>query len=238
MASLTSLVVHYHHGEAHADLPPKGANALSALAWWSSSTTVVGVSKSQHVAQALIVVDVQAAFVSGATAVPAATSLLTEIGGLLHRAREGGALVVHLQNDGPAGSVDEPSTPGWELFLPIGDHGDEVVFRKSSDDGFYGTALADLLYVNDVRSLAICGLMSEMCVAATARTAMALGFHVVMPHDAHGTYDIPAVAGLADLVPARMVSRVAEWSLGDQIDIVGRAADVRFKAPERGGEEI
>jgi hypothetical protein len=33
-----------------------------------------------------------------------------------------------------------------------------------------------------------------MCVAATARTALARGFRVVLPHDGHATYDIPATA--------------------------------------------
>jgi hypothetical protein len=28
-----------------------------------------------------------------------------------------------------------------------------------------------------------------------------------------------------------MVSRTAEWALGDQIDIIARAADIRFEPP-------
>jgi streptothricin hydrolase len=71
--------------------------------------------------------------------------------------------------------------------------------------------------------------MSEMCVSATARSALNLGYHVVLPHDGHATYDIPAVEGLADTVPHAMASRVAEWALGDQIDIIAHAADVRFE---------
>jgi hypothetical protein len=30
-----------------------------------------------------------------------------------------------------------------------------------------------------------------------------------------------------------MVSRVAEWALGDQADIIARAADVRFTPPDQ-----
>jgi streptothricin hydrolase len=70
--------------------------------------------------------------------------------------------------------------------------------------------------------------MSEMCVSATTRSALNEGYHVVLPHDAHATYDIPAVEGLADAVPHAMVSRAAEWALGDQIDIIPRASDIRF----------
>jgi hypothetical protein len=37
----------------------------------------------------------------------------------LARARAVGAVVIHLENDGPAGAVDQPGTPGWELYLPV-----------------------------------------------------------------------------------------------------------------------
>jgi len=67
-----------------------------------------------------------------------------------------------------------------------------------------------------------------MCVSATARSALARGYHVVLPHDAHATYDIPAAEGIAELVPHAMVSRVAEWALGDEIDVIAHAADVLF----------
>ena len=40
--------------------------------------------------------------------------------------------------------------------------------------------------------------------------------------------DIPAVKGLAERVPHAMVSRVAEWALGDEIEVVSHAADIRF----------
>ncbi|MES4902435.1 MULTISPECIES: isochorismatase family protein [unclassified Streptomyces] len=179
--------------------------------------------------QALIVVDVQSAFVSGPSAVPDAPRMLERVTDLTARARAAGALVVHLQNDGPAGAADEPMTPGWELRLPVHEGQREVVIRKSEDDGFEDTPLGELLTGMGIRALAVCGVMSEMCVSATARTALALGYRVVLPHDAHATYDIPAAAGISDVVPAAMVSRVAEWALGDEIEIVPRAADVTFE---------
>ncbi|MER7794549.1 cysteine hydrolase family protein [Streptomyces sp. NPDC097640] len=184
--------------------------------------------------QALIVVDVQAAFVSGPDAVPDAPRMLEGIEGLLARARTEGALVVHLQNDGPAGAADEPKTPGWELHLPIHKGRREVVIRKTEDDGFHGTPLGALLTEAGISDLAVCGVMSEMCVSATARTALALGYRVVLPHDAHGTYDIPAAPDISDAVPAAMVSRVAEWALGSDAEIVPRAADVTFRTERRG----
>ena len=57
------------------------------------------VSDSLRSVQGLIVVDMQAAFVSGEEAVPQAAGLLMTVADLIQRARETDALVVHLQND-------------------------------------------------------------------------------------------------------------------------------------------
>ncbi|QES45557.1 cysteine hydrolase [Streptomyces venezuelae] len=181
--------------------------------------------------QALIMVDMQTAFVAGDGAVPDAERLLERVRGLLARARESGAVVVQLQNDGEPGTSDETGTPGWEIHLPADTDRGEIVLRKTVDDGFEDSPLESLLRDAGVKELAVCGVMSEMCVRATASTALELGFRVVLPHDAHATYDIPAAEGISDVVPAATVSRVAEWTLGDEVEIVPRAADVVFTKP-------
>jgi streptothricin hydrolase len=178
------------------------------------------------VAQALLLVDVQRGFVSGPDAVPAAPALLTALDGLVVAARDAGALVVHLQNDGPPGQPDEPHTPGWELAIAPRDG--EPVLRKTEDDPFAATDLAALLSGHGVTRLAVCGVLSEFCVSAAARGALDRGFGVVLPHDAHATYDVPPGPGSAG-VPADSASRAAEWALGDEIEIVATAAEVRFE---------
>ncbi|MFD4942202.1 cysteine hydrolase family protein [Streptomyces sp. NPDC058409] len=181
-------------------------------------------------AEALLVVDVQKAAVCGDRAVPGTARLLDRTADLIARARRSGALVVHIQNDGPAGAGDEPHTPGWELHHPVETGPCEVVIRKTEDNGFDGTSLGGLLTESRVQALAICGVMSEMCVQATARAALALGYRVLMPHDAHATQDIPAAPGISDRIPAATVSRVAEWALGDEVEVTARAEDVMFTA--------
>ncbi|MEU8781940.1 isochorismatase family protein [Streptomyces sp. NPDC048637] len=184
--------------------------------------------------EALLLVDLQSAFVAGDEAVPDAARVLDRSRELLTRARAAGALVVHLQNDGEPGTVDEPHTPGWELHLPVETGPRESVIRKSQDDGFEDTPLGALLDDAGVEALALCGVLSEMCVSATARTALARDFRVVLPHDAHATYDIPAAPGISERVPAALSSRAAEWALGDEIEIVAQAAEVTFTAARPG----
>lgn len=178
-------------------------------------------------ADALIVVDMQNAFVSGPEAVPARERLIGMVDVLLAEARAAGAPVIFLQNDGPAGAVDEPFKSGWDLFFSI--RSDEMILRKTKDDGFDGTDLHDVLLANSVKTIAICGVLSEMCVAATVRTAMERGYDVLLPHDAHATYDVPAGPG-SEGVPAAMAARAAEWSLGSNIIICASAREVGFIA--------
>lgn len=177
--------------------------------------------------QALLIIDIQKGGVAGDSAVPDAERLVDRAGHLLDEARASGALIVHVQNDGRPGTPDEQNTPGWELHLPVAPGDREVVIRKLKDDSFAGTPLTQLLADHDVRSLAICGLMSEMCVSATARTALARGFRVVLPHDAHTTTGIPGTATGPAISP-EIVARVAEWALGDELELVEHAADIRF----------
>ncbi|MCO5994861.1 isochorismatase family protein [Actinoallomurus rhizosphaericola] len=171
--------------------------------------------------EALVVIDMQKGFLAGDAAVAGADRLIANVSDLLLRARQAQALVIHLQNDGSAGAVDEPGRPGWELCLT---GVDEAVVRKTSDDGFAHTPLGALLERRRVRRIAIGGLLSEMCVSATARTALARGFSVVLPRDAHSTYPL-------DDIPAHVVARVAEHSLGDEVELVGTSAAVDFVAP-------
>ncbi|KOF13490.1 isochorismatase [Ensifer adhaerens] len=178
-------------------------------------------------AEALLVVDVQRAFISGADAVPDHLSLQRAVGRLLERAREKGAPILFLQNDGPKGTPDEPGTDGWQLFFDA--RPGETVVRKSFDDGFHGTDLEAQLRSHGVETLAICGMLSEMCLAATARQAMDIGFSVILAHDAHATYDVPPGPGGSERVPARMAARAAEWSLGDEIILVGTVDEIGFE---------
>ena len=182
---------------------------------------------SINTVDALVVVDVQNAFVSGPEAVPGHKLLISRVELLLSLARLAKAPVIFLQNDGPVGAIDEPFQPGWALFFPPQPH--EKIVRKKKDNGFDGTDLHTILTGLGIRTVAMCGMLSEMCLAATARAAMEHGYGVLLPHDAHATYDVPAGPG-SEGVPAAMAARAAEWSLGDEIKICASAHEVRFVA--------
>ncbi|MDP9312619.1 MAG: cysteine hydrolase [Chloroflexota bacterium] len=170
---------------------------------------------------ALLVIDAQQGLLDGEGAVPDALGVVHRIRTVLAAARSAGALVVHLQNDGDSGSLDEPGTPGWLIHPQVAPEPNELVLRKCRDDGFDGTELADVLTRNQVTRLAIVGLLSEMCVSATVRGALARGLQVVLVRDAHATYNL-------DDIPSSVVSRVAEHALGDEVDLID-AVSVGFE---------
>lgn len=186
-------------------------------------------------AEALLLVDVQCAFMEGTDAVPGHLVLQASIARLLARARQAGVPVIFLQNDGAPDSPDAPHTAGWQLYFPAG-RGEHVLF-KTDDDGFVETGLQALLDELGVQCLALCGLLSEMCLAATARAALQRGFEVLLAHDAHATYDVPPGPGGSPGVPAALAARVAEWSLGDEVLILPGVDSVAFSSVDVAGGE-
>lgn len=183
--------------------------------------------KGIAVAHAVIVVDMQRAFVESPGAIPRIGTVLPAAQRQIEGAHAAGALVIFLQNDGAAGEPDQPATAGWELA--IAPQPGDVVVRKRYDDGFDGTEVETVLRTHQVKTISICGVMSEMCVAATARSAMERGYEVALAHDAHGTYDVPALASGEPGVPAALATRAAEWSLGDDVLIPLTSESVRFR---------
>jgi hypothetical protein len=87
---------------------------------------------------ALLVIDAQMKLLDGPTAVPSAVETTGRIAALLAAARNAGALVVHLQNDGHPGARDEPDSPGWAIHPAVEPRSDEPRLRKRGDDGFEG----------------------------------------------------------------------------------------------------
>ena len=108
---------------------------------------------------ALLIIDAQQGFLDGEAAIPNARVLVDRIAELLAAARSAGALIVHLQNDGAPGAIDEPETTGWFIHPSLAPKSDEPVLRKTGDDGFEGTELETILAHNHVTRIAVAGLL-------------------------------------------------------------------------------
>jgi streptothricin hydrolase len=139
-------------------------------------------------ATALLLVDVQRNMLEGSTQVPAADQVRPALQSLLARARAADALVVHIQNDGPEGSADEPETGGWELVFPPVPG--ELAIRKAEPDVFIADAcLAATLTARGIDRVVVAGMQSNHCVEQASRGALRHGFTVMLASGAHATHD-------------------------------------------------
>jgi nicotinamidase-related amidase len=108
---------------------------------------------------------------------------------LLAAHRDSGAPVVHLRHvwDAPDALYMRPGTPGVEIHPDVAPAGGEPVFDKAFPNGFLETPLDAHLRGAGVDELVVCGMMTSMCVDATVRAAVDLGYSVTVAHDACAT---------------------------------------------------
>ena len=135
-----------------------------------------------------MLIDVQRNMLEPPAPVPSAASIRAALEDLLLKARQAGAFVVHVQNDGPPGEPDEPGTDGWQLVFPAG--AGELIVRKDQSDTFAANpALAKDLADKEITEVVIAGMQSNYCVAESSRGALKRGLQAILASGAHATYD-------------------------------------------------
>lgn len=83
-----------------------------------------------------------------------------------------------------------PDTPGVEIHDHIKPLRDDRVIQKVYPNSFRETKLLEELNKDRITQLVICGAMSHMCIDATTRAAVDLGFHCQVIQDACATKDL------------------------------------------------
>jgi nicotinamidase-related amidase len=166
------------------------------------------------VTRALIVVDVQNDyFPGGAHPLVAPEAAAANARRLLDAFREAGEQLVHVQHvwDAPDASFMRPGTPGVEINEAVAPLPGEPVIRKAHPNSFLETPLEEILRADGVEAVVVCGMMTSMCVDATARAAADLGFAVTVVHDACATLDLEFGG---ETIPARQVHGAFLAALG------------------------
>jgi nicotinamidase-related amidase len=149
----------------------------------------------------LLLIDVQRNMLEPPSPVSDAASVGAAIAGVLESARDAGATVIHIRNNGIDGDPDQPGTDGWQLIHDVRDG--EPVVDKTTPDSFAGTDLAE--FVRDGAPIVAIGMQSDYCVRATSLASLARGHAVTVVSGAHATYD--------DDKPAAEISRDVENEL-------------------------
>ena len=111
---------------------------------------------------------------------------------LLQCFREHGGHHVHIQHISkePAATFFISGDRGTDIHDSVAHFEGEPIVYKHDPNAFLNTNLLGLLKSWEVERVVICGMMTHMCVDATARAASDLGFQVIVAEDACATRDL------------------------------------------------
>ena len=131
---------------------------------------------------------------------------------LLAEARAAGDLVVHIRHEATAEApFFRPGSTGAEIAPVVAPQSGEAVLVKHRPNSFLGTGLETLLRDAGIETVTVCGAMSQMCIDATTRAAVDMGFKVTVVADACGAR---AMAFNGVEVPAEAVHAAFMAALG------------------------
>jgi nicotinamidase-related amidase len=174
---------------------------------------------------ALLVIDVQQAFLDprlGQRNNPQAESNIAQ---LLEVWRDSGRPIRHVVHDSvEPNSLLRPDSPG-NAIQPLASPKDaEPIYRKHVNSAFIGTNLETDLRQEGIDTLVIVGLTTNHCVSTTTRMAGNLGFRTYVVSDATATFARPALDGTPR--PAEAVHSAALSDLHQEFATVVDTAEV------------
>ena len=172
----------------------------------------------------VVVIDAQREYVDGKLPLQQVEPALAEIGKLLARARALRSPVIHIVHQGKAGGAFGPDTPGFEVASPATPAPGEAVVHKNLPNAFASTDLASRLAALKKPNVVLVGFMTHMCVEATARASIDLGFKATVIASATATRALPdPLSGAA--LSADEVQRNALAAIADRFATVAPTVD-------------
>lgn len=179
---------------------------------------------------ALILIDIQNDyFEGGRMTLPDIKAAAENASHLLTDFRQRGAPLFHIRhiNSSAQAAFFRPDTKGSEIHPSVAPLPSETVIIKSRPSAFVSTDLADRLQAAKITKLVICGAMSQMCVDATTRAAVDMGFTVTVAEDAcaaanvsFGGTDVPAAQVHASIMAPLAAAYAKISRTGDIVDRV------------------
>ncbi|MDA0832375.1 MAG: cysteine hydrolase family protein [Planctomycetota bacterium] len=147
--------------------------------------------------RALVVVDVQNEYFTGALPISHPTGHLQNIVKAMDEAQAQNIPVVVVQHTFP--QPDKPffqrGTAAWELHDDVKDRPRDLLIEKNLPGSFTKTELESWLRQHEIDTVVVSGYMTHMCCDTTAREAVHRGFTVEFLSDATGTLPLSNSAG-------------------------------------------
>ncbi|MBR1204303.1 MULTISPECIES: cysteine hydrolase family protein [unclassified Bradyrhizobium] len=168
----------------------------------------------------LVLIDIQNEYLAGPLALPDAKPAIARATALLARARESGAVIIHIAHKGAPGSLFDRTAERGAIVAPLAPRPGEIVIEKQLPNAFAGTDLNAQLAATGRKELVLAGFMTHMCVSSTARAALDLGFRTTIDADSCATRDLPD--GTGGTIAAKLIHDVALAELSDRFAIIAR----------------
>ncbi len=168
----------------------------------------------------LVLIDIQNEYLAGPLALPDASPAIARAAALLGRARDSGAVIIHIAHKGAPGSLFDRGAERGAIVAPLAPRPGEIVIEKQLPNAFAGTELNAQLAATGRKELVLAGFMTHMCVSSTARAALDLGFRTTIDADSCATRDLPDGSG--GTIAARLIHDVALAELSDRFAIIAR----------------
>lgn len=168
---------------------------------------------------ALVLIDHQMEYVDGVVPMAGMDAAVAAAAALLALARAHGVPVFHvLHHARPGAVVFNPDGPGVAVIPALAPLADEEVVIKSLPNSFAATDLDARLRASGRSELIVAGFATHMCVSATTRAALDLGWRTTVVADACATRDLPAPGG--GVVRAAELHRAELAALADRFAVV------------------
>jgi nicotinamidase-related amidase len=171
----------------------------------------------------LVLIDYQNEYLAGPIAVSAAEPAIANAARLLKAARAAGAPIFHVAHKGKAGGLFDRDAERGRIVAALAPLAEEPVIEKGLPNAFAGTDLQARLTATGRKNVIFAGFMTHMCVSASTRCALDLGFRNTVDAAACGTRDLPD--GKGGVIPAATVHAVALAELSDRFAIIAQATD-------------
>lgn len=169
----------------------------------------------------LVMIDIQREYSDFALNLPDVDAGAAEAAKVAAKVRAGGGTVIHVRHVGKAGGAFDPDHPRGEFIDICAPADGEAVVSKGLPNAFAGTDLAERLTALGPKPLIIAGFMTHMCVSATARAALDLGFGpAVVVADACATRDLPHPTKDGEVIGARDLHEMELAALSDRFAFV------------------
>jgi nicotinamidase-related amidase len=174
---------------------------------------------------AVVIIDAQGEYRSGRMTLAGIDPALARLAELLARARSAGTPVIHVAQTGQQGTLFDPATERGAILPEAAPAAGEPLIMKKLPNAFAGTELHARLQQAGRGSLILAGFMTHMCISASARAALDLGYRTTIAADATATRALPAHDGGAP-IPAETVHRTALAELADRFAVVTAGAEI------------